>query len=76
MINKEKYWTELNRVLAETYPSGNYTKNQLIGNDSTIRNKMDTYVMSTYGEYYKNELVQLIKIKNSIYVECVEQLDI
>ena len=76
MIDKEKYWAELNRVLSETYPSGNYTKIQLIRNDSPIRNKMDTYVMSTYGDYYKNELIQLIKTKNSIYAECVEQLNI
>ena len=75
MINKEKYLAELKRVLTEAYPTG-YTKSQLIGHNSQIRNKMDDYVMKKYGEYYKNELVQLIKEKNDIYTECIEELSI
>ncbi|MBQ8898309.1 MAG: hypothetical protein IJY86_07505 [Clostridia bacterium] len=74
MINKEKYLAELKKVLAEMYPMGNYTKVQLIGNDSLVRNKMDDYVMRNYREYYENELIQLIKAKNSLYNECVEKL--
>lgn len=74
MINKEKYLAELKKVLAETYPMGNYTKAQLTGNDSLVRNRMDNYVMRNYGEYYKNELKQLITYKNILYNECVEEL--
>lgn len=75
MINKEKYFIELKKVIKDRYPMGGFTKVQLMGHDSPIRNKMDNYVMTTYGEYYKNEMDQLIKVKNSLYKECIEKLD-
>ena len=76
MINKEKYLAEFKKVLIETYPTGNYNKYQLIRNDSPVRHKMDDYVMKTYSKYYKNELLQLVKVKNAIYTECIEELNI
>ena len=76
MINKTKYLDELNKVIIEKYPTGDYTKVQLSRSDSPVRLSMDTYVMREYGEYYKNELIQLIKEKNSLYDDCINNLNI
>ena len=76
MINKEKYLSELKKVIIEKYPTGNYNKYQLLRNDSPVRHEMDDYVMKNYGEYYKKELIQLVKVKNAIYTECIEELNI
>lgn len=70
------YIDELNRVIIEKYPTGDYTKAQLSRSDSPVRLSMDTYVMREYGECYKNELVQLIKEKNSLYDDCINNLNI
>ena len=76
MINKTKYLDELNKVIIEKYPTGDYTKVQLSRSDSPVRLSMDTYIMREYGEYYKNELIQLIKEKNSLYDDCINNLNI
>lgn len=76
MINLEKYESEFIKVLKDLYPNGNYSKYQLSLPGNKVRLAMDRYVNSVYGDYYKDEIKQLIDEKEHIYKICVENLGI